>query len=130
MGLSFTKEEIVGDVAAGLWAEIGDGYKITVQYEIKDKAGHPLSTSKHWIDASSLLGFYEWLTLVAIYGPRFANRSLERLGFKLVPLASAEVDATAMKADIDLIHEISGNASRELGRAIEHGGGDEREDAA
>ena len=36
------------------------------------------------------------MTLVKIFGTGFANRSLARLGYKLVPLDSGEIDAAEL----------------------------------
>ncbi len=131
MGLDFTKNDIAGDTAEGLLVEQGDRLQNALLYDIQDKAGHPPTTSIHWVKCENLPGIYEWLTLVAIYGPTFANRSLARLGFKLVPLeGTAQVDATALKADIDKTIEKLTGVSHEIGRAIEHGGGDAKKDAA
>ena len=130
MSVDFTKNDIAGDIAEGLLAEQGDGFQNAIQYEIEGFAGHALNTSANWYNAKNLPGVYEWLTLVALYGPDFANRSLSRLGFKLVPLASAKVDAEPLKADLDRGIAIIQGVSHEIGRAIEAGGGDEQEDAA
>ncbi len=92
MDLGFTKNDILGDVAEGLRDEQGDRLQQTLLYEIEDKAGHPVTTSIRWYKAANLLGAYEWLTLVKAYGPAFANRSLARLGFKLVPIGGGEID--------------------------------------
>lgn len=130
LGFTFTKDNLLGDVAEGLREQQGSGFRKTVQYQIEDGAGHPLNTSLHWFKAENLLGFYEWLTLVAIFGPSFANRSLARLGYKLTPLHGAEVDASALKADIDSAVEKLTDVSHEIGRAIEHGGGEAKEGEA
>lgn len=130
MELGFDRDDILGDIAEGLRAEQGTGFKKTLLYEIQDKAGHPVNTSDNWYEARNLLDFYAALTLVKIFGPTFANRSLARLGFKLVPLASAKVDATALKADIDRGIAIIQGVSCEISRAIEHGGGDAKEGEA
>ena len=130
MELGFDRDDILGDIAEGLRAEQGNGFKKTLLYEIQDKAGHPVNTSDNWYEARNLLDFYAALTLVKIFGPDFANRSFARLGFKLVPIASAKVDVTALKADIDSAVEKLTGVSTEIGRAIEHGGGDKEKDAA
>ena len=106
MDLGFTKDDLLGDVAEWMRAEQGDGFKKTLFYDIEKKAGHPVTTSDNWYDARNLLGFYEWLTMAAAYGPAFANPSLARLGFKLVPLDAGEVDTSqlaAIKADLDAL---------------------------
>ena len=128
MSVGFTKNDIAGDIAEGLLAEQGNGFQNAIQYEIQGFAGHSLNTSANWFGAKNLPGVYEWLTLVALYGPAFADLSLARLGFKLAPLHGAEVDATALKAKVDRIHELSGDVSHEIGRAIE--AGNAKEDAA
>ncbi|MEE8607185.1 MAG: hypothetical protein V3S55_06260 [Nitrospiraceae bacterium] len=131
MSVDFTKNDIAGDIAKGLRAEQGDGYQNKIQYEILGHFGGSLTASANWFDCKNLLGIYEWLGLVSLYGPAFANRSLARLGFKLVPLeGTAQVDATALKADIDRTIEKLTGVSHEIGRAIEHGGGDAKKDAA
>ena len=130
MSVGFTKNEIAGDIAEGLIAEQGDGFQNAIQYEIRGFAGHALNTTANWFGAKNLPGVYEWLTLVALYGPGFANRSFARLGFKLVPLASAKVDAEALKANLDRGIAIIQGVSHEIGCAIEHGGGDKKKDAA
>ena len=99
MSVDFTKNDIAGDIAEGLRYEQGDGFKNAVQYQIQDFAGHALNTSGNWFDCKNLPGIYEWLTLVALYGPGFANRSLSRLGFKIVPIGGGEIDASDL-ADI------------------------------
>ena len=96
MELGFDRDDILGDIAEGLRAEQGDGFKKTLLYEIQDKAGHPVNTSDNWYEARNLLDFYAALTLVKIFGPGFANRSLARLGFKLVPLDAGEVDTSEL----------------------------------
>ena len=96
MSVDFTKNDIAGDIAEGLLAEQGDGYQNAIQYEIRGFAGHALNTTANWFGAKNLPGVYEWLTLVALYGPRFANRSLSRFGFKLVPLDAGEVDTSEL----------------------------------
>ena len=129
MELGCDRDEILGDIAEDLRAEQGDGFKKTLFYKIQDKAGHTLTTSAHWYDADNGLGHYEWLTLVKIFGLAFANHSLARLGYKVVPLASAKVDAEALKAEVDRGIEILTSVSHEIGTAIDNGG-DKREDAA
>ena len=107
MGVSFTKNDIAGDIAEGLLAEQGDGYQNAIQYAIKGFAGHSLNTSANWFAAKNLPGVYEWLTLVKLFGPHFANRSLARLGFKLVPLGGNDIDASELaeiKADTEALH--------------------------
>lgn len=99
MELGFDRDDILGAIAEGLRAEQGDGFKKTLLYEIQDKAGHPVNTSDNWYEARNLLDHYAWLTLVKIYGPAFANRSLSRLGLKVVPLGGGEIDASEL-ADI------------------------------
>lgn len=130
MSVGFTRNDIAGDIAEALRAEQGDGYQNAIQYDIQDFAGHSLNTSANWFGCKNLPDIYNWLTLVALYGPDFANRSFERFGFKLVPLASAKVDAEALKTDIDRAGEILDRVSHEIGRAIEHGGGDAKEGEA
>ncbi len=111
MSVDFTKNDIAGDIAEGLLAEQGDGFQNAIQYEIQGFAGHALNTSANWFNAKNLPGVYEWLTLVALYGPAFANRSLSRFGFKLVPLGGGEIDASQL-ADIQA-------AAAELGSQIQ-----------
>ncbi len=88
MVLGFTKDDLVGDVAEWMRAEQGNGFKKTLLYDIEKKTGHPINTSVNWYDAKNLLGFYEWLTLVAAYGAPLASRSLNRISFRLTPLDS------------------------------------------
>ena len=130
MELGFDRDDILGDIAEGLRAEQGDGFKKTLFYKIQDKAGHPLTTSAHWYDADNGLGHYEWLTLVKIFGLPFANHSLARLGYKVVPLATAKVDAETLKADIDRAGEILNRVSHEIGTAIDNGGDAKEGEAA
>ena len=99
MSVGFTKNDIAGDIAEGLRHEQGSGYQNAIQYQIQDFAGHSLNTSGNWFGCKNLPGVYEWLTLVKLFGTGFANRSLARLGFKLVPLDAGEVD-TAQLAEI------------------------------
>lgn len=96
MSVGFTKNDIAGDIAEGLLAEQGDGFQNAIQYEIQGFAGHALNTSANWFAAKNLPGIYEWLTLVKLFGPAFANRSLSRLGFKIVPLGGSEVDTSQL----------------------------------
>ena len=96
MSVGFTRNDIAGDIAEALLTKQGDGYQNAIQYEIKGFAGHSLNTSANWFAAKNLPGIYEWLTLVKLYGPAFANRSLARLGFKLVPLDGGEIDASIL----------------------------------
>ncbi len=96
MSVGFTKNDIAGDIAEGLRQEQGDGYQNAIQYQIRDSAGHSLNTSANWFACKNLPGVFEWLTLVHLFGPHFANRSLSRLGFKLVPLGTGEVDASQL----------------------------------
>ena len=96
MELGFDRDDTLGDIAEGLRAEQGTGFKKTLFYKIQDKAGHPLTTTAHWYDADNGLGHYEWLTLVKIFGTGFANRSLARLGYKVVPLDGGEIDASEL----------------------------------
>ena len=129
MELGFDRDDLLGDIAEGLRHEQGDGFKKTLFYKIHDKAGHPLTTSGHWYDAHNLPGFYEWLTLVKIFGPTFANRSLARLGFKLVPIDGGDIDAKRTLELVENIQAEAGEVADELRGAIENGGGD-RKDAA
>ena len=96
MSVGFTRNDIAGDIAEALLTKQGDGYQNAIQYEIKGFAGHSLNTSANWFAAKNLPGIYEWLTLVKLYGPAFANRSLARLGFKLVPLDGNDIDASGL----------------------------------
>ena len=129
MELGFDRDDILGDIAEGLRAEQGDGFKKTLFYKILDKVGHPLTTSAHWYDADNLLDFYSLLTLVKLFGPGFANRAYARLGLKLVPLGSGEIDGIRALERISRIHEISGELSQEFETAIDNGG-NAKEDAA
>ena len=96
MELGFDRDDILEDIAEGLRAEQGDGFKKTLFYKIQDKVGHPVTTSNRWYKADNLLDFYSLLTLVKLFGTSFANRSFARLGYKLVPLGGAEVDAAQL----------------------------------
>ena len=126
MSVDFTKNDIAGDIAEGLLAEQGDGFQNAIQYEIQGFAGHALNTSANWFNAKNLPGIYEWLTLVALYGPGFANRSFARLGFKLVPLDAGEVDtsqlagiqdaAQALGAEIQAVMDGAKPTLREVGK--------------
>lgn len=122
MDVGFTRNDIAGDIAEALLAKQGDGYQNAIQYEIKGFAGHSLNASANWFAAKNLPGIYEWLTLVKLYGPAFANRSLARLGFKLVPLGGNEIDAKATKSDIDKAVLILTGRSDELGQDMDGAG--------
>ena len=128
MSVGFDRNDIAGDIAAALRAQQGEGYQNKIQYEIRGHFGAALTTSANWFDCKNLPGVYEWLGLVSLYGPAFANHCYSRLGLKLVPLASAKVDATALKAELDRGIGIIADVSHEIGTAIENG--EKQEDAA
>ena len=118
MSVDFTKNDIAGDIAEGLLAEQGDGFQNAIQYEIEGFAGHALNTSANWFNAKNLPGVYEWMTLVALYGPAFANRSLGRLGYKLVLLDSNEADlAEWLEAEAMLLEDMAARCRRRAGAA-------------
>ena len=120
MKLGFDRDDILEDIAEGLRAEQGDGFKKTLFYKIQDKAGHPLTTSGHWYKAENLLDFYALLTLVKILGVDIANRSFARVGFKLVPLGSGEIDTEHLLSLVDK----QDDAIEELRDALGANGGD------
>ena len=126
MSVDFTKNDIAGDIAEGLLAEQGDGFQNAIQYEIQGFAGHSLNTSANWFGAKNLPGIYEWLTLVALYGPAFANRSLARIGYKLVPIDGGDIDA---KRTLELVDELD-STSQKIRDELANGNGDAKEGEA
>ena len=118
MSVGFTRNDIAGDIAEGLRAEQGDGYQNAVQYQIQDFAGHSLNTSGNWFGCKNLPDIYNWLTLVALYGPDFANRSLSRLGLKVVPIGADEADqAKWLEAEAMLLEDMAARHRRRAGAA-------------
>jgi len=118
MSVGFTRNDIAGDIAEGLRARQGDGYQNAVQYEIKDFAGHSLNTSGNWFGCKNLPDIYNWLTLVALYGPAFANRSLHRLGYKLVPIGADEAtDAEYHEGQAVLLESMAAQHRKRAGAA-------------
>ena len=130
MGVDFTEENTVRAIAEGLRREQGDGFKETVLYKIEDKLDIPKRSSEYWIDAKGIPGGHRLLKLFGLFGPRFANPLLKPTGYKLVPIDGGDVDAPATKSDIDKAVRILTGRSDEIGRAIEHGGGDAKEEEA
>ena len=97
---------------------------------LADDIGAGDTTIKNWVYGQNPPPGDALLTLFAHLGDDFLNDVLAVIDRRAVPLASAEIDATALKAEVDRGLEIFTGVSHEIGRAIENGGGDKREDAA
>lgn len=98
--------------------------------KLADDVGAGDTTVNNWVYGQNPPPGDALLILFARLGDKFLNDILSIIGRRAVPIASAEVDATALKADIDSTIEKLTGVSTEIGRAIENGGGDKEKDAA
>ena len=90
---------------------------------LADDIGAGDTTIKNWVYAENPPPGDALLILFAHLGDEFLNDVLSVIDRRAVPIASAEVDATALKADLDRGIGIIQGVRHEIDRAIEHGGG-------
>ena len=88
---------------------------------LADKIGAGDTTVKNWVYGQNPPPGDALLWLFVLLGDDFTNDVLSAIGRRAVPIASAEVDAAAVKAEVDVAIEILTGVSHEIGRAIDNG---------
>ena len=129
MGFRYTKDTLKARVRDGMQRWAPESNRKGWYGDVSDETDVTIATLKTAFYGYNLIEADDLFALMD-FSDDFANFILEPMGKGIGGIEVAKVDAERLKAKVDRIHELSGDLSHEIGRAIEKGGGAEKEDAA